>query len=108
MILITCNFWPFLEVCENSGKISDEACNSLRRESPRNPQGLDYCFVDGYVDRMREMCYKTCGYCRAPAPPKCSLSKYGCCWDQVTIKVDGEGSNCDSKYYVTSMTIFFP
>jgi len=80
--------------CKNSGAISDEMCENLRKESRTNPQGLDYCFMDGYTDRMRNICYKSCGYCKAPAPPKCSETQYKCCWDDVTTKVDNAGSNC--------------
>ena len=76
---------------------SDESCEVLRHESRRNPQGLDYCLVEGYTDRMRKLCYKSCGYCKAPAPPSCSATEHGCCWDQVTTKQDRNGSNCERE-----------
>jgi len=39
-------------------------------------------------------CAQTCGYCGVPAPPKCSQTTYGCCWDKETVKNDKAGSNC--------------
>ena len=51
---------------------------------------------------VRKKCQVTCGLCtRAPAPPNCGITKYGCCWDNVTI---AEGNNykgcadCADKY----------
>lgn len=33
---------------------------------------------------VRRKCQDTCGVCRAAAPPDCKLTKYKCCWDNVT------------------------
>jgi len=94
----------YCRVCKNSGQLSDQSCEALRTESNRNPQGLDYCFEDGYVEQMKAVCYKTCGYCKAPAPPKCYDTKYKCCWDLTTTRFDQAGSNCpackDAYQYV--------
>jgi len=30
---------------------------------------------------MRTFCPKTCGFCRQATEPKCTRSKYGCCWN---------------------------
>ncbi|XP_002167799.2 uncharacterized protein ZK643.6 isoform X1 [Hydra vulgaris] len=49
------------------------------------------CFKD---PRVPKFCPKTCGMCRAEAPPKCSQSEFGCCWDKETTKLDVEGKNC--------------
>jgi len=69
-------------------------CASLRQESKINPQGLDYCFMPGYIDKMRGVCLKTCGYCDPPELPECAKTEYGCCWDKKTIKLTSDGSNC--------------
>ena len=29
-----------------------------------------------------------------PSPPNCAETKYGCCWDKSTAKIDEKGSNC--------------
>jgi len=85
---------------EEQGACEDTltACAGLRQESNINPQGLDYCFVDGYVDRMREICIKTCGYCDTPELPECAKTQWGCCWDKKTIKLTSDGSNCPNCF----------
>lgn len=77
--------------CEED-KLTD--CDKLRDVSEVNPQGLDYCFVEGYIDRMREICFRTCGYCDPPELPECEKTPSGCCWDKKTIKLTSDGSNC--------------
>ena len=44
--------------------------------------------------RVAKFCPRACGNCKAPAPPKCSKTKLGCCWDKVTPKIDKAGTNC--------------
>jgi len=45
------------------------------------------------MERMTKLCPQTCGFCASPAPPKCSSTKHGCCWDKVTTK-NKDGKNC--------------
>jgi len=44
--------------------------------------------------RTIKYCPKTCGVCKQQAPPKCSTSEFGCCWDKETTKTDKDGKNC--------------
>jgi len=51
---------------------------------------------------VKNLCKDTCGGCRAELPVDCSLTKFGCCWDNITI---AKGPNnkgcaiCADKYY---------
>ncbi|XP_065068394.1 uncharacterized protein LOC135693756 isoform X2 [Rhopilema esculentum] len=43
------------------------------------------CHVKFAKERMRHYCPKTCEYCgKAPAPPPCLSTQFGCCWDKST------------------------
>jgi len=75
----TCNY------CDNCYDKSD-TCPQLKK--------LKQC--ERQKDGMAELCPKSCGYCDAPAPPKCSKSKFGCCWDKETTQLNSAGSNCPS------------
>jgi len=47
---------------------------------------------DASKNLMDEMCRKTCGFCKMKSD--CTTSKYKCCKDGVTAKIDMFGSNC--------------
>lgn len=59
-----------------------------------------------HVQIVKNKCKDTCRTCRAASPPDCSRSKYGCCWDNVTV---AKGSNqeecplCGDQYAECSM-----
>lgn len=69
-------------VCENQA--GDDFCK-LRQ---------DLCNSDKYRKQLKVYCTQACGYCKVPSPPKCSLTKYKCCWDKETPKLNSRGSNC--------------
>lgn len=71
-------------------------CDNCYDQSKLCPQleKLNQC--ERQRDKMAKLCPKSCGYCNAPAPPKCSKSKYGCCWDKETPQLNKAGSNCPS------------
>jgi len=44
---------------------------------------------------IRENCKNTCGGCkRLAAPPNCKVTRFGCCWDNVTIATSANKENC--------------
>ncbi|XP_046840569.1 uncharacterized protein LOC124434710 isoform X2 [Xenia sp. Carnegie-2017] len=43
---------------------------------------------------IRRNCKKTCGHCRAPSPPACVNSEFGCCWDYITTALGPGGLGC--------------
>lgn len=79
-------------ICAKTCKYCRECKNVWSDDFCKYRESL--CFNTKYSDILRENCYKTCDYCKAPAPPKCSATKYGCCWNKETTKQDPDGQNC--------------
>lgn len=68
-----------------------DTLTQYRCEYLKNFRGKYLCETE---TRMRQTCAKTCHHCAVPSPPKCSETKYACCWDKITIRKDKKGSNC--------------
>jgi len=67
----------------------DPCCDKIKHCKFLSQRGS--CETD---KRMSQYCPKSCNFCKAPAPPKCSATKLGCCWDKITPKLDKDGKNC--------------
>nr|QNH72527.1 toxin candidate TRINITY_DN20551_c0_g1_i1 [Isarachnanthus nocturnus] len=53
---------------------------------------LGYCKTN--PERMDEMCRQTCDMCKAPSPPACMMSEFGCCWNSGNAKGPKYGEGC--------------
>jgi len=78
--------------CAKTCKYCVSCDNSLPKATCEKLQGSNAC--NNNRARMMKLCTKTCGFCKSPAPPKCSNSVFGCCWDKTTSKLNKDGSNC--------------
>jgi len=82
--------YDWIEPCED--EMTGPSCDKLERK------GLCSRFRI-----VRKKCKSTCGECsqRPPSPPNCGITKYGCCWDNITI-ASGENfegcAKCEDKY----------
>jgi len=90
----TCNFCakpvttpaPAVAVTACKDKLPKRTCKMAKK----------MCDSENSVQRTRvqKLCAETCMVCRAPSPPRCENTEYGCCWDKETIKTDKKGSSC--------------
>nr|QNH72532.1 toxin candidate TRINITY_DN31621_c1_g1_i2 [Pachycerianthus maua] len=60
------------------------------------------------LKQIRDNCKKTCEVpCRAPAPPACASSKFGCCWDLETEATGKNQEGCPACKDARSFCMFF-
>lgn len=80
------------ETIINGCRRSCGACSPCFKDVWDNCQkyvDVDYCHAPKYEKILKKNCYQTCGHCRVHAPPACSNSVDGCCWDNVTFAENG-------------------
>ena len=75
-------------MCSNT---TDTCCDKIRQCEFIARRNL--CHIDS---RIPNLCPKACKYCKVPMQPllKCPKTKFGCCWDRSTPKLDKDGKNC--------------
>ena len=77
---------------------NDKCCDKIRNCKFIAKKNM--CHID---TRIPNYCPKSCQFCNIATQPKCRKTKYGCCWDKMTEKLDKSGKNCplckdDYKY----------
>ncbi|XP_065060283.1 uncharacterized protein LOC135687611 isoform X2 [Rhopilema esculentum] len=78
--------------CRYTCKFCHRCEDTLTKSMCRRLKGQ--CKVPLFIERMKEYCYDSCGYCKSKSPPACQTSSFGCCWNNVTKKENKLGTNC--------------
>nr|QNH72534.1 toxin candidate TRINITY_DN40232_c1_g10_i3 [Pachycerianthus maua] len=93
----------FSDIEEIMGEQNDDRCydkDKTNCETWANKGRCDLAFTKA---RMEEICPMSCGKCKAPAAPACSLSEYGCCWNGVNEATGPNQEGClTCKNYKTT------
>ncbi|XP_057306235.1 uncharacterized protein LOC130644587 isoform X1 [Hydractinia symbiolongicarpus] len=85
---------------ERSCSKTCEYCKTCKKDTLKNnicKRFEKFCKRKGYVQRLKDICHETCGYCRVAAPPACQNDPMGCCWDGKSFASQGCRPCQDSK-----------